>query len=649
LSRTWERGESPYISAVREARALSEYSLTKINNQKTRPLMTESAILSKFIRNNAVVVDKTDLIFNLLSSSDCTYFLSRPRRFGKTLLLDTIQNIAEGRRELFKGTHIDRKGAEYAWVPYPVIRISFSGLPSEPEAFNRSLLLALDEISELKGLSLKPAKDASDIGAIIRGVSKLHVGASMGSEFQDLTENLLNVVLLIDEYDFPLLHSLDNFGRIEQLRKILNRFYSTIKKCEGQLRFTFITGISRFSQLSLFSGMNNLTDISLDENYSSICGFTEDEIKLNFHEHIIEALSKMRKVGRIQSDATEETFLEKLKFWYDGYSWDEKTQIYNPYSVMYCLKKSKFSPYWYNSGTSLATYDFKQKPETLIKIIADNFSSGQFEPISDLNSFETEPFLYQTGYLTINKIIIKPNKESYILKCPNNEIAYAIAKDFVKIDNPFPGMKSSINNTFGAFVDAFENSNEEECSKIFSAFLSRSGIHWHSPVEFVYQFLLFILLSIRGFDAQLENTVGDGRADIVYTSPSGFTVLVEIKRDGQKTREKIPALPEPPASGAALPGFREIPSAVKKSMNKRIAEAVNQVISRNYLNAFYFEGETRVCAVAVHGWSLSMFRFFRVDWNAKTIQSPLPRHLVNNENEDASPELRDSDVSPEQD
>lgn len=98
-----------------------------------------------------------------------------------------------------------------------------------------------------------------------------------------------------------------------------------------------------------------------------------------------------------------------------------------------------------------------------------------------------------------------------------------------------------------------------------------------------------------------------------------------------------------------MPGFREIPSAVKKSMNKRIAEAVNQVISRNYLNAFYFEGETRVCAVAVHGWSLSMFRFFRVDWNAKTIQSPLPRHLVNNENEDASPELRDSDVSPEQD
>jgi hypothetical protein len=216
------------------------------------------------------------------------------------------------------------------------------------------------------------------------------------------------------------------------------------------------------------------------------------------------------------------------------------------------------------------------------------------------------------------------------------------------MDYPFPGMKNSINKAFGNFVNAFEDSNEEECARIFSAFLSKFAIYWHAPVEFVYQLLLFILLSISGFNAQFENTAGDGRTDIVYTSPSGFTVLVEIKRDGQKIRETIPALLEPPASGSALPGFREIPPSIKKSMNKLISDAVSQVLTRNYLNAFYFEGETRVCAVAVHGWSFSTFRFFSVDWNARTIQSPIPRHLANNENEDAAPELSGSSVTPEQ-
>jgi hypothetical protein len=312
---------------------LTEEILTKVKNQNLRPLLMDSAILEKFIRNNAVVVDKTELIFDLLSSANCTYFLSRPRRFGKTLLLDTIQNIAQGHRDLFKGTFIDRKGAEYSWKPYPVIRLSFSAFSSEPEAFNRSLLHKLDEISELKGLSLKPASDVKDIEDIIQKVSKQHVGAGIGKE---IPENVFNTVLLIDEYDFPLLHCLDNSDRIEQLRKILNRFYSAIKNCEGLLRFTFITGISRFSQLSLFSGMNNLVDISLIDHYSSICGFTEDGIKSNFHDHITAALTDMKQSGRLEPDSTETTFLNMFKFWYDGYSWNETTKVYNPYSVIYC-------------------------------------------------------------------------------------------------------------------------------------------------------------------------------------------------------------------------------------------------------------------------------------------------------------------------
>jgi hypothetical protein len=606
---------------------LTEDSLLKLGKKNIRPLLTNASMLWEYSKSNAVLVDKTDKIFDLLTGSDRTYFLSRPRRFGKTLLLDTIQNIAEGNRDFFRGTHIDKKGDQYEWEPYPVIKISFNSFPREPDECKSRLLSTLDEISEEHGLSIKPAKHAMDIQDTIKNLSKRHPQSSITNGLPNMKRFPLNVVLLIDEYDFPLLGNLENSDRLNELRTMFHDFYSSIKSCQNMLRFVFITGISKFSGLSVFSGLNNIYDISLDENYSSICGFTEDEIKFNFNDHILAALSTMKERGTLDSDSTLETFMYWLENWYDGYSWNEKTKVYNPYSVINCLAKQMFGHYWYSSGTSLASHSYKRNTESYVKLFSDIELADEFKPVEDLSDLKFESFLFQTGYLTIKKIIYPlGSNPSFVLKCPNNEIASAISMDFGKMDFPFPGMEGSIDKAFRSFIDAFEQSDEEECSRLFSALLGKLAIPFQNPVESIYQFMLYTLLSLRGVRARLEQPVGGGRADLVYDSPSGFQVVVEIKRDRSKYSKKFPVLEDPPPADAELPGFNEIPPAVKNNMDKLIADAVSQILSRNYLHPFYLNRETRVCAVAVHGWSFSMFRFYGVDWNSRTIQAPTVKH-----------------------
>ncbi|MDR1314998.1 MAG: hypothetical protein LBQ12_15230, partial [Deltaproteobacteria bacterium] len=320
--------------------------------------------------------------------------------------------------------------------------------------------------------------------------------------------------------------------------------------------------------------------------------------------------------------------------------------VYNPFSVVNCLYNKKFDHYWYNSGTSLVAYNYRYNPECFINIISNRLVTSNFEPIDDLKTLESESFLFQTGYVTIDKIIKKLRFTNYIMKCPNNEISFAIAKDFGNMNLPFPGNEESINKKFSSFVNAFETSDETECSRIFSSLLSKAALPMHAPVEYLYQFLLFVLLNTRGFRARLEEHAGDGRADIIYTSPSDFQVVIEIKRSRPDSIETVPALPEAPPSGAALPGFQELPDHVKSCMEKDISEAVSQILTRNYLRPFYMEGETRVCAVAVYGWTHCMFRFYGVDWNARTIRDPAAEKQA--DGSAAGPNLTDRDEPTDQ-
>ncbi|MDR1036758.1 MAG: AAA family ATPase [Deltaproteobacteria bacterium] len=366
---------------------MSENSNKGNTEQPPKDLLTDSAVLSKFIAKNAVVVDKTALIRDLFDSSDSSFFLARPRRFGKTLLLDTIQNIASGNRKLFANMEIGKDDSGYSWEKYPVIRLSFGGFPSEPNAFRQKLLNKLNKIASQHCLDIEPVQDITDIDDIIEAVSSKHHFSEESDGSPEMSEDRFNVVLLIDEYDFPLFCNLNNSSRLNKIQKLLYGFYSSLKNCENQLRLTFITGISKFFQPSIFSGLNSIVDISYNLDYSAICGFTEDEIKLYFPSHILLALSRMKKDGIFPDDSDANYFFERLKYWYDGYTWwNSDTTVYNPFSVVKCLKYKRFDYYWYNSGTSLAAYQFKHMAEIYFKILSNNLTFEEtVGSVSDIN------------------------------------------------------------------------------------------------------------------------------------------------------------------------------------------------------------------------------------------------------------------------
>ncbi|MDR1312244.1 MAG: AAA family ATPase [Deltaproteobacteria bacterium] len=619
-------GQSAWKAAVRYQTMANSYTPVT-GEEPLKRLLPDSADFQDFISSNAVLVDKTDLIRDLLNSSPIrTFFLSRPRRFGKTLLLDTIQNIAQGDRKPFSSFHIGKEGSGYVWEPYPVIRMSFSRFESNPKIFRGKLLSTLDDIAMSHNLDIPPARTVSDIDAIISALSKKHSPAVLPNTLPGIEPVSANVVLLIDEYDFPLLNCLDNPGKAEKIRSMLRVFYSTIKDCRKKLRFTFITGITKLSGLSMFSGMNSVVDISMDPHYSSICGFTDEEISSNFHCHILAALPQLSGNNTLPQNSTDQTFMDELKFWYDGYSWDGKIKIYNPFSIINCLWKQKFDHYWYNSGTSIASFKFRCNTKIYNDLFINNLRARSLDPIGDLTGLNTESFLFQAGYATIDRIEIKFRIMDYILKCPNNEIAYALAKDFGQSESPFPGIKGAISEQYTAFIEAFEASDADECARLFSSLLGKAALALHNPNEYTYQFLLFTLLNVRGYSARLEQYVGEGRADILYSSPaSRFQIVIEIKRAAAVSTDDAPAFHESPSPGSVLPGFPELSEPVRQSLEDGIAEAASQVLARNYVRPFYLEGETRVCAVAVHGWGHSMFRFFKVDWKSRTIQMPVPK------------------------
>ncbi|MDR1313281.1 MAG: AAA family ATPase [Deltaproteobacteria bacterium] len=617
------------IYAAWEARTMDGNGDEKNGGHKPRPVLTDTAVFSQFATKNAVIVDKTEMIRRLLDDPDRMYFLARPRRFGKTLLLDTIQNIFEGRRELFRDMEIGRDGSDYRWETCPVIRLSFGGVPLEPSQFEAKMLDKLNKEAKFHGLSVEPARTVTDIDNIIIDLSTRQQRCQTDGS-ASYERDPMNVVLLVDEYDFPLLGNINDDKSTEAIRKILYQFYSAVKDCESKLRFTLITGISKFKQLSLFSGMNNIVDLSLNTNYSGICGFTKDEIICNFSPHITEALSYLIDTGYFEQGTTFNNFMDELESWYDGYTWDSKLKIFNPYSISKCLKYFDFDNHWYESGSSLVTHTFRSISNTVTDIFSGNLSIDNFDPVKSLNDINPASFLFHTGYLTIDKIVNKKmNKKKYTLKYPNNEIAYAIAHDFIEMDSPFPGFKGSISEKYGNFTDAFEASDEEECSRIFSSFLGESAQTLKIQNECTYQTLLFFLLKVKGDYSKLEQHSGDGRPDLIYNSPSGFVVVVEIKHDRQKRDEKVVKLENEPASGATMPMFPDPPDYVKKSLKDGIASAASQIMTKRYLIPFYKKAnEVRACAVAIFGWTHCRFRFFNVDCNSITIMEPRPHNLA---------------------
>lgn len=354
---------------------------------------------SDLIEGNYLYIDKTEFIHRLLSSGVKYYFLSRPRRFGKSLLVSTLREIFSGNKPLFKGLWIENK---IDWTPHPIIQIDFLGLNyATKEELIDTLDFLIDKNAEAHGLTLKEK--------------------TYDKRFRELVTTLAKggkVVVLVDEYDKPIIDFIDKPATASCNRDILKSFYSNLKGLDEYIRFVFITGVSKFSKVSVFSDLNNLLDITVDEEYSTMLGYTQQELSRYFDDR----LEQFAKEGNTKRPEWE----RDIKKWYNGYSWDGKNYVYNPYSVLNFFRKKQFGNYWFESGTpSLIVKLIKQFNIEVEKL--ENYRAGE----AVFSSFEIDrlhvvSLLFQTGYLAIKKVEqADKRKRIYTLSYPNIEVKEA--------------------------------------------------------------------------------------------------------------------------------------------------------------------------------------------------------------------------------
>lgn len=350
------------------------------------------------IRNrNMLYVDKTAYVYRLASSGKF-FFLSRPRRFGKSLLVSTFQSYFEGKKELFKGLAIEQ--LEHEWNEYPVLHFDMSGgKHMNKEQLNRYLLYILKSNEE----RFEVNTDSTD--------PNIRLSNLINSIYQQTGKQ---VVVLIDEYDAPLLDVVHQEEDLGALRQIMRNFFSPLKLSEPYLRFVFITGITKFSQLSIFSELNNIKNISMDEPYAGICGITKDELLTQMSNDIDMLAAKL--------SLTREETINQLKENYDGYHFTiPGPDVFNPYSLLNCFADGKLNAYWFASGTPTYLIEMMRKFDMMPANIGQDIEAdkGDFDaPTETLTTII--PLLYQSGYLTIKKYT--PETDLYTLGIPNKEI-----------------------------------------------------------------------------------------------------------------------------------------------------------------------------------------------------------------------------------
>lgn len=446
-------------------------------------------------------VDKTKFVYKLADEGSY-YFLSRPRRFGKSLFLSTLEAYFLGRKELFEGLAI--YDMEKEWKSHPIFYIdlntaNFRDENSLYEVLN-SHVSAWEEMYGAREYETTLALRFK--GVIARAAEKEGCG----------------VVILIDEYDKPILQTLRNQELQEKHRSLLKSFYSVLKTQDRYIRFAFITGVTKFGKVSVFSDLNNLMDISMDQRYISICGMTQNELLYNFREGI-------EQLGEAYGDTEEET-LNKLKIRYDGYHFEENTVgIYNPFSVLNTLAKLRYKDYWFETGTPTFLVDLlKMHNYRLLDITREKVSG---DVINSIDSMSTNPIpvIYQSGYLTIKGYDERFKK--YRLGFPNKEVEEGFLNFLL------PLYTSAGNNSpfmVDEFVQDVESGNPERFMQRMKAFFADTSYQVVGNAELYFQNAMYLVFKIMGFYTQVERPTSDGRIDAIIQTPD-YVYIIECKLD----------------------------------------------------------------------------------------------------------------------
>ncbi|MDR1050579.1 MAG: AAA family ATPase, partial [Deltaproteobacteria bacterium] len=369
----------------------------------------------KITEGGYVYADKTKYVYDL-ARDEGAYFLSRPRRFGKSLLLSTFEALFSGAPDpdgppqgLFADLWIGRELDYDFRQKYPVITLNMNLNSRTPNDLENALKDMLQTIVETHSLKITGSSPGGMLDNLITKLYKKH-----GT----------GVVVLIDEYDSPVSDNIDNFDLAETNSVILKNFYSNLKSCDKYLRFVFVTGVTRCAFMGLSAGLNHLADLTIDAKHAGICGFTRQELEDCFSDLLPELLRRMQDVGNMPHGATLEDMWREIGLWYDGYSWDGKTRLYNPYSLINLFLGDSFEPFWMNLDPSA-----KMLSEILandpLAVTRDRFKDISTEEIglAEVGSLGPVPALFQTGMLTIDKITYAANRSKlFTLRLPNEEV-----------------------------------------------------------------------------------------------------------------------------------------------------------------------------------------------------------------------------------
>ncbi len=478
-----------------------------------KPLPLNIQTFKSIIDKKLLYVDKTEEICKLLEAPIAYYFLSRPRRFGKSLLISTLQEIFEGNRTLFEGLYIYDK---IDWKKHPVIRIDFSKLTyKNGEELEQAIISLFNANAKAYEIVLeKPQMKES--------------WAELVEKIYEKTQT--EVVLLIDEYDAPINNFIDEPHILKGVQDVIREFYKTTKALDGYWRFVFVTGITKYAKLSLFSAINNITDISIHPRYHAILGIGIEDLEKYFHDYL-QVLEE-----KFQMDRT--TLLTHIRWWYNGYSWNGRNKFFNPYSLLHFFDRKEFTNYWFSTGTpTLLVQQIKKTSQSIAKYEKIEVTHTTFESF-EVEDMPLDALLWQTGYLTIIKVEATLYGVNYTLSFPNNEVRISFVKHILATYTNYH--LSQVEPDVKRLKHYLFEENFKDFIQLLQRFIGGIPSKLHIQHEYYYHSLFYMILTLVGVKLRLEERYYKGDIDGVLEFKNKIYIIeFKYSKDGRRTMKGL--------------------------------------------------------------------------------------------------------------
>ncbi|MDR1110901.1 MAG: ATP-binding protein [Deltaproteobacteria bacterium] len=474
-----------------------------------KKLTTITQSFEKIINNNMIYADKTKFIYDLLKKPQ-TYFLSRPRRFGKSLLLDTMNHVFLGNKNFFNNLYIG--STDYKFIKYPIIKLSMAyDDVSDHNILKKLIIDDLCYISNSENIKINTTTPGSALKSLINELHKKHKN---------------KVVILIDEYDAPILDKITQPAQAQANLEVLHGFYRSLKDVDSAIQFSFVTGISQLARKAMGQSVSNLVDLSLDRAFAEICGFTMADVDRLFADRYKETL--MNLSGDSNDQPKTVAGLRKMIIdWYDGYNFGGRRQVLNPFSIINFFTYCKFDNYWLDSGPStFLSQLMNRQPSEFLNVLLTGHDESLLRQL-DIVNINVAPMLFQTGYITIDKVTNDGDEKTFHFKLPNKEVrkAYnlALKKDFFCFKNTeHKDLANKLNK-------AFRDRDAEWLETCIHSLLSSIPSLLHQPSEAFYHGAIHGLLFSMNLDVASESNSAEGRSDLVLSLPGKVYAVIELK------------------------------------------------------------------------------------------------------------------------